>query len=182
MTRPVVDGGFVADTIYTQTLARAAESQGSTQALASLLRVPENTLLRWMSGRAQMPLQAFLKLVDMLSAQERADLAASREAQRGKPPGAARLTFKMGPLFARCARCDGTEFVAVDPAAPLLLTSDLACAACGLQVRHGTLICQLAKDAVHQSRAMTAARARQQVERQRNSAKARAVNPDDSKT
>ena len=36
--------------IYTQTLARAVEAQGSTQALASLLHVPESTLLRWMSG------------------------------------------------------------------------------------------------------------------------------------
>src|SRR3954463_14319307 len=148
----------MADTLYTRALIRAADSQGSTQALASLLRVPENTLLRWMSGRAQMPLQAFLKLVDMLSEQEKADLAASREGQRGKPPGTARLTFKMGPLLARCTRCDCTEFVAVDPATPLLLTSELACAGCGERVRHGNLICQLAKDAVQQSRAMTAAR------------------------
>lgn len=165
----------MADTIYTRTLVRAAESQGSTQALAHLLRVPENTLLRWMSGRAQMPLQAFLKLVELLTQQERADLAAAREAQHGTPPGARRLTFKMGPLLARCARCDHSEFEAVEPDAPLLFTSELACAACGGKVRHGDVICQLAKDAVHHSRAMTAQRTR----RQHALAKPRAVTPGD---
>src|SRR5437899_4363565 len=53
--------------IYTQTLARAAEAHRSTQALASLLHVPESTLLRRMSGRAQMPVQAFLELIRLLT-------------------------------------------------------------------------------------------------------------------
>ena len=57
----------MADTIHTRALARAAETEGSTQALAGVLHVPENTLLRWMSGRAQMPLRAFLRLVEVLS-------------------------------------------------------------------------------------------------------------------
>jgi len=68
---PAAQRASVADTIHTRALARAAEAQGSTQSLAGLLHVPENTLLRWMSGRAQMPVQAFLKLVEMLVQHEK---------------------------------------------------------------------------------------------------------------
>lgn len=126
--------------IYTQTLARAAEAQGSTQALASLPHVPESTLLRWMSGRALMPVQAFLELI--------------RAAAGGE-----KLSLRMGKLVAHCARCDGSEFLPADPARPVTLTSELQCAACGERVIHGNLIAQLAQDAVNQSRAYTAARA-----------------------
>ena len=146
--------------IYTQTLARAAEAQGSTQALASLLHVPESTLLRWMSGRAQMPLQAFLRLVNLLSEYER---------NGGGYPGAQdpasgdKLSFRMGKLSARCARCDGIEFLPADPLQPLKLTSKLVCFACGERVIHGNLIAQLATEAVNQSRAYTAARTRRQA-------------------
>jgi hypothetical protein len=157
--------------IYTDTLARAAEAQGSTQAVASLLHVPENTLLRWMSGRAQMPLQAFLRLVELLSEYEKGG---------GGYPGAAaaergdRLVFHMGKLIAHCARCDGTEFL---PTAtePLKLTSELACCTCGERVIHGDLIAQLARDAVNQSRAYTAARTRHQVAIREATAKRRAA-------
>ena len=134
----------MADTIYTKTLARAAEIHGSTQSLASFLRVPENTLLRWMSGRAQMPLQAFLKLVETIAQHERAGSSAARgEKINGNP-----LTFKMGPLVARCRRCDGTQFALADPDTELKLTSPLACVACGELVVHGSLISELAKHAV----------------------------------
>ncbi len=160
----------MADTIYTQALARAAEFHGSTQALASFLHVPENTLVRWMSGRAQMPLQAFLKLIEVLSQSERNGAAhpALRETAGGEP-----LTFKMGELAARCARCDGTEFVAADGG--LNFISELACCACGERVVHGNLIAQLAKDAIHQSRAMTAARGRRQAELLKANPKLRAL-------
>ena len=161
----------MADTIHTRALARAAEAQGSTQSLASLLRVPENTLLRWMSGRAQMPLQAFLKLIDVLVQFEKTGGDAALDGASGE-----KRTFKMGELLARCARCDTTEFVAAEPAAKLRFTSELICAACGERVVHGNLIAQLAKDAVHQSRAMTVARAKRRERLLSNSPKLRAMN------
>ncbi|HYL87275.1 MAG TPA: hypothetical protein VEU32_00760 [Burkholderiales bacterium] len=133
----------MADTIYTRTLARAADAQGSTQALASLLRVPENTLLRWMSGRAQMPLQAFLKLIEVLTQHEKTGADTTlQDSTAGEP-----LTFRMGDLLARCARCDGTEFVATGDSGRLRLTSEIQCRNCGERVIHGNLIGQLAKDA-----------------------------------
>ncbi|HZS68610.1 MAG TPA: hypothetical protein VFA72_15950 [Burkholderiales bacterium] len=146
--------------IYTQTLARAAEAQGSTQALASLLHVPESTLLRWMSGRAQMPLQAFLRLVNLLREYERngGGYPGTQAAASGD-----KLSFRMGKLSARCARCDGIEFLPADPLQPLKLTSELVCFACGERVIHGNLIAQLATEAVNQSRAYTAARTRRRL-------------------
>jgi hypothetical protein len=156
--------------IYTQTLERAAEAHGSTQALASVLHVPEGTLLRWMSGRAQMPLQAFLRLIVLLSEYEK---------RGGNYPGAGvtglgdRLSFRMGKLIAHCARCDGTEFLPADATQPVKLTSELACSACGERAIHGNLIAQLAKDAINQSRAYTAARTRRQVALRVASAKRR---------
>jgi len=160
----------MADTIYTKTLARAAEMHGSTQALASFLHVPENTLLRWMSGRAQMPLQAFLKLIEVLSQSERngGGAAALPGAAQGEP-----VTFKMGENVAHCARCDGIEFVAAD--GRLDFISELACRACGERVVHGNLIAQLAKDAIQQSRAMTAARGRRQAQLLKASPRLRVV-------
>jgi hypothetical protein len=149
----------MADTIYTRALGRAAEIQGSTQALASLLRVPENTLLRWMSGRAQMPLQAFLKLIELLSQNDRAGVDTRvQDLAEGE-----KLTFTMGQLTAHCARCDGTEFATVAPSAALKFTSHLACCSCGETIVHGNLIAALAKDAVYHSRAMTAARVRRRT-------------------
>lgn len=70
--RKVDSSCTVAETIYTQTLAKAAKFHGGTQSLANFLHVPEATLLRWMSGRAQMPQQAFLKLVEAIAQHERA--------------------------------------------------------------------------------------------------------------
>lgn len=159
----------MADTIYTRALARAAEAQGSTQALASLLRVPENTLMRWMSGRAQMPLQAFLKLLELLAQYE------SKGGDGSLQDTAETLRFNMGDLLARCPRCDGTEFAPLATDARIRVTSHLACRACGEQVVHGNLIAQLAKDAVHRSRAMTVARTRRQSELLKRSPKLRAL-------
>ena len=159
----------MAQTIYTKTLARAAEIHGSTQSLASFLRVPENTLLRWMSGRAQMPLQAFLKLIETIAQHEHAGSSAVRgEKIDGQP-----LTFKMGQLLARCRRCDGAEFALADPEAELKLTSRLACRACGEHVVHGNLISELAKDAVQQSRTVTVSRQKRQADLLKGSPKLR---------
>lgn len=145
----------MAQTIYTQALARAAEAQGSTQALASLLRVPENTLLRWMSGRAQMPLQAFLRLIELIAQHEK------KQAPEPSAAGAIdgeRLRFSVGEFEARCPRCDSSDFRRADPAFALRYTSPLLCCACGGSAVHGDLLVQLAKDAVYHSRAMTVAR------------------------
>jgi hypothetical protein len=149
----------VKETIYTRTLVQAAAAQGSTQALAHLLRVPENTLLRWMAGSAQMPVRAFAKLVDLLVEYEK---------RGGRPAGVAvgvgrQLNFRMGELDARCARCDGTAFAAAEPGAAVQYTGILLCVGCGESVRHGDLIVQLAKDAVQHSRAMSAARMKRQA-------------------
>jgi len=162
----------MADTLYTRALARAAEiHQGSTQSLASLLRVPENTLLRWMSGRAQMPLQAFLKII--------AAIAESEKNQVPQPlPGGAsqeKLRFRIGNLEAHCSKCDGNDFLPVDPALPMRYTSSLVCCGCGERIVHGNLIAQLAKDAVYYSRAMTASRKRRETELLKRSPKLRAL-------
>ena len=144
----------MADTLYTRALVRAAEIQGSTQALASLLRVPENTLLRWMAGRAQMPLQAFLKVIETISEDERQHAPSPSSSGAGSE----KFRFRAGSLEARCSRCDGADFVTANPGEPLRYINELVCCACGERVVHGNLIAQLAKDSVHHSRAMTAAR------------------------
>lgn len=161
----------MADTIYTRTLARAAAAQGSTQSLASLLRVPENTLLRWMSGRAQMPLQAFLKLMEVLAQHERNGANTTIEENvKGEP-----VTLKMADLQARCARCDSTEFMPTADDGHVRFTSELACRNCGERVIYGNLVAQLAKDAVFHSRTLTAQRARRQAQLLRSSPKLRAL-------
>jgi hypothetical protein len=162
----------VADTIYTRSLARGVELQGSAQALASLLRVPETTLLRWMSGRAQMPLQAFLKLVELLTEYEKADQALSREAPASRTPPASPTTFQMGALLARCERCDGEEFLAP---APLRYISKLACASCGEEVAHSELIVRLARETVQYLRTLSVARGRRQPAQPRGKPKPAAL-------
>lgn len=143
------------ETLYTQTLARAADAEGGTAALAGVLHVPERTLERWMSGRAQTPLRAFLKALERLTAHEATGVAPPRPAADGEP-----LLFRMGNLLACCSRCDSTEFLPAEPRAALRLTAQLICRTCGEKVVHGNLIAQLAQDAVQQAHAMTAARQR----------------------
>ena len=152
----------MADTIHTRVLVQAAEVQGSTQALATLLRVPESTLLRWMSGRAQMPVQAFLKLVELVSQHE---LKGGAETGAAPANDAEGLSFTMGRHLAHCARCDGTGF-AMEAPGPLKMTSRLVCRACGEPVIHGNLVAQLAQDAVQHSKARTVARTRREAVRQ----------------
>ena len=159
----------MADTLYTRALVRAAEIEGSTQALASVLHVPENTLLRWMAGRAQMPLQAFLKTIELIAEDERKQAPSPRAGG----PSADKLRFKIGDLEAHCERCDGHEFVQTDPAMPLRYINELACCSCGHRVSHGNLIAQLAKDAVFHSKALTAARQKRQNELLKSSPKLR---------
>ena len=162
----------MADNMYTQALARAAEVQGSTQALASLLRVPENTLLRWMSGRAQMPLQAFLRLLEVLAQYERSGGQATLEDSNGEP-----LKFSMGEMVARCVRCDCTEFVLAEPETKVKYTTVIACRACGERTTRGDLIAQVAKDTIQQSRAMMAARKKRHEQLLRKTPALRNLNP-----
>jgi len=102
-----------------------------------------------------MPVQAFLGLIERLTELER---TAAGDAPAA---GAAALSFPMGRLLARCARCDGTSFLPVDPAGPLRMTSELACAACAERVIHGELIARLGTEIVQQARALAVARAKQ---------------------
>lgn len=161
----------MADTLFTRALVRAAEIEGSTQALASLLHVPESTLLRWMVGRAQMPLQAFLRLIEIVSEDER------KQAPKVRPgsPEAQALRFRIGELEAHCSRCDGTEFIQSDPAQALRYINELVCCACGEPVVHGNLIARLAKDAVQHAKTLTVVREKRQVELLRKSPKLRAL-------
>lgn len=144
-------------TIYTETLSRAAQAEGGTAALASMLHVPEKTLERWMSGRAQTPLRAFLKVLERLTVHEQNGASAAPLVKDGEP-----LSFRIGQLLARCSRCDCTEFDPAEADKPLTLVSALACRACGEKVIHGNLIAHLAQDAVQYAHAMTAARTRRQ--------------------
>lgn len=150
------------DEVVVRVLREAARIEGSTSALAGRLRAPETTLVRWMTGNAQMPLRAFLAAVEFVMQAENA----AADAPPGGPPPAQKLVFPLGELLARCARCDGTEFTPGSPGAPLRLTSTLVCTACGEKVVHGRLLARLAQDAVHQSKAM-AVRARRAVESSR---------------
>ena len=138
----------MADTIFTRALAQAASVQGSNQALAYQLRVPENTLLRWMSGRAQMPLQAFRRLIELLVEHEKS-ASAQPQPQAGAP--GEKRDFNIGEVFARCARCGGTQFAPAIAEVPLKMTSALLCCSCAFSVKHGELLIQLASQAIQQA-------------------------------
>jgi len=162
----------MADTLFTRALARAAEIQGSTQALASLLRVPENTLLRWMAGRAQMPLQAFLHVIALISEEERKQTVA---ALPGAAANSEKLRFRIGQLEAHCARCESVDFVQAEPGQPLRYINVLHCSSCGERVVHGDLIARLARDAVYHSKALTVQRQKRQAELVRKSPRRQAL-------
>ena len=129
----------MAQNVYTRLLKQLVAIEGSSQAVASLLRVPEGTLNWWMNGRAQMPLRALLKAIDLVAKHELND----------QPE---RFTFDVGTVRARCAGCGGTEFRRRDAAAPFTYTSPLACAICGREVKHGDLVVQVAKEAAKKIR------------------------------
>ncbi len=52
-------------TLYTATLARAAELAGGPARLAEWLGVPESTVTSWMTGDAQVPMRDFLRIVEL---------------------------------------------------------------------------------------------------------------------
>jgi hypothetical protein len=148
----------VAENVYTKVLRQAAAIEASTQALATVLRVPENTLLRWMSGRAQMPLRAFLKAIDLVAAQEVAGSAAP-PAQHDE-----RLHFNLGSTLARCGACGGTQFRRANAAQSLTYTSTLVCCACGADINHGRLVVALAHEVGQLARQRLAAMKRRSVQ------------------
>lgn len=129
----------MSESVYTKVLAQLVAKEGSAPAVASLLHVPEKTLQRWMQGSAQMPLQAFLRALNMVVQHER---------MRGipQPEPAAPLVFKVGAVVAQCAECGGHEFRRADPAVPHTYMSVLACLECGTHVVHHELVAALAKE------------------------------------
>lgn len=125
----------MADTVFTRALVQAVALQGNTQDLASLLRVPQETLRRWMAGRAMMPVKAFRQLMELLKdAEAHPDLHA--------PDGT--VAIGLGPVSARCA-CSGTQFAPKGPAEPLRYSSPLVCAACRQDVTLAELIYEAAQ-------------------------------------
>ena len=125
----------MADTVFTRALVQAVALQGSTQALAPLLRVPEETLLRWMAGRAMMPVKAFRQLLELLKDTEaHPDLHA--------PDGT--VAIGLGQVLAQCA-CSGTQFASKGPGAPLRYSSPLVCAACRQDVTLAELFYEVAQ-------------------------------------
>ena len=157
----------MADNVYTKVLKQAADMEGSTQALAARLRVPENTLLRWMSGRAQMPLQAFLNAMEFVATREQQSAVLASEATDEK------LSFNVGPTLARCATCDGTEFRRADASKALHYTRNLACRSCGTEVNYGRLVVELAKETSVHARSRLAALKKREAERKARNTKTR---------
>jgi hypothetical protein len=150
------------DNVYVRMLGRAVEVEGSSQAVAHILHVPERTLQRWREGRAQMPWKAFLRLVEYLLAAEQkaAPPDARGSAAAAAPAAGEHIRFPAGELLARCARCDGDEFRRAKPTEPLRMTSRLVCCACGREALHSDLLVSLGRDLVAHAKAQAAHRAR----------------------
>ena len=58
-------------TLYSATLARAAELVGGQAKLAEVLGVPQSTLASWITGDAQIPMRDFLRVVELMRRAER---------------------------------------------------------------------------------------------------------------
>ena len=67
---------------------------------------------------------------------------------------------RLEEVFARCARCGGTQFAPAVAGTALRMTSALLCGSCTFSVKHGELLNQLASQAIQHSRAMLALRKR----------------------
>jgi hypothetical protein len=154
----------VSNNVFASTLARAIEVEGSTQAIAHMLCVPETTLLRWREGRADMPVRAFRALIEFLSAAEMRYAANMAETPASAPePSPEGLEFRIGNLTAQCERCQCTEFRRVRPDEPLRMTSSLLCAACGHEILHGDLLVKLGQTLIDKKRAEAFERNRRQA-------------------
>lgn len=143
----------MAENVYTKVLRQAVQVEGSTQSLASILRVPEGTLLRWMSGRSQMPLRAFIKAIDLVAKHEVKTGAAAAPATAARES----LRFTVAHTFAQCAACRGTTFRRENQNEALRYVSMLACDGCGTAVQHADLVMQLAHEVGRHARERLAA-------------------------
>jgi len=89
------------DNVYTKVLQQAAELEGSTQALAARLRVPENTRCAGCRPSADAA-AAFFKRDGFVGAREsQTAVQASGASERSSPSTSA--------VLAHCSRCEGTE-------------------------------------------------------------------------
>ena len=135
------------ENVYSKVLAQlAAKEEGGTLAVADLLKVPQKTLERWMLGRSQMPLRAFLRALDLVVQHEERDGTV-----QAAPPAVAPLAFRAGPATATCTKCGHERFRRADPQAGPSYRSMLACLGCGTEVMHANLIAALAKEVAHRA-------------------------------
>lgn len=132
------DENVMGHNIFSGPLAAAAQYLGSTQALARLLHVPEGTLLRWLAGRAMMPVRAFSKVLEIIQHHE-SRLPDEPARDQTAPP----LTLTLNQSTACCANCGRSEFVHCTPALRLRYRALLACAACGTQAAYRDLLLEL---------------------------------------
>lgn len=129
------------ENVYSKVLAQLVAKEGSAQAVAHLLNVPEKTLARWMAGRAQMPLRAFLRALDLVVQHEERDGSLVAAAPVAEP-----LVLKAGPVTASCAKCGHERFRLAEPEKPHTYRSILACLRCGTAIVHGDLVAGLANE------------------------------------
>jgi DNA-binding transcriptional regulator YdaS (Cro superfamily) len=62
-------------TVYVRALKRAAQIVGGREALAAQLDVPMDELAHWMEGSKRVPDAIFLRVVDIVSAQDIAEIS-----------------------------------------------------------------------------------------------------------
>src|SRR5690348_7445917 len=91
-------------------IEEAVRAEGSTQALASRLNAPQTTLIRWMTGHAQTPLRVFVAVLHFLMELEQKSAARLSLPDTSESGADGVLVFPLGPLQARCVRCDGVQF------------------------------------------------------------------------
>jgi hypothetical protein len=154
----------VAENVYARVLAQLVQAEGSAQAVARRLRAPEKTMERWLQGRAQMPLRAFLEALKLVVDHEVRDgpLCGAQHAPE-------RLTFKAGPVVAECPKCRSTQFRRADADAPLTYRSRLACLRCEGEIVHGDLVVALTREVARRAGSYVA-RAKAQRTRRKLSA------------
>jgi len=154
----------VSENVYSKVLAQlVAREEGGTLAVAHLLNVPEKTLERWMLGRSQMPLRAFLRALDLVVQHEERDGHRQTSSPAPEP-----LVFHAGPVTATCAKCGHERFRRADPTARPSYRSMLVCLGCATAISHADLIAALAKEVSRRAGTYVArARARRQSSKAR---------------
>ena len=122
----------------TRALGHLVELEGSSTAVAHALHVPDGTLKLWLSGRAQMPVRAFLHTLELLLTHESNGRAMQQRL------AATELKFLIAGYAATCSRCDAQNFRPENPDRPLSYGSVLVCCQCGKTATHSTLLAALA--------------------------------------